>query len=565
MTNIQIIHTLRSALKSLQCDAMVLPVTDEYQGEYSAAYARRVEWLCGFDGSAGMLVILTDKAALLTDGRYTLQAAQQLDSALFEVVDSGKISTAEYLKANTSEGCILGYDPWLHTSRHIATLEKALSGHVTLRPLPSNPIDALWNDQPPRPCAPIFRHDDALAGRSSADKNADVVARMHKDAGTLLLTEPDAICWLLNIRGGDVPFNPLPLCYVVVFRTGEVALIIDPAKVPKDVLEAHVHVVDEVELATRLPALVGASLQYDPATCPIWFVQHVQAAGITLHEADNPVTSLRSIKNPIEQHNIRRAHQVDGEAMQKFLTWLAALPQEKTITELEIIDTLEAFRREHPDYRGASFATIAGAGEHGAIVHYRATSDTNRAWAVGEALLVDSGGQYPYGTTDITRTVFRGTPPAAFKHHFTLVLKGHIALARAVFPEGTTGHQLDALARQYLWQHALDYAHGTGHGVGHYLCVHEGPQNISTRANGVALKAGMILSNEPGYYATDAYGIRIESLVLVVEKYVSDAGTRFLGFETLTRAPIDARLVDTTLMREDEMEWLEAYNAWSVQ
>jgi Xaa-Pro aminopeptidase len=292
-------------------------------------------------------------------------------------------------------------------------------------------------------------------------------------------------------------------------------------------------------------------------------VQQLQAAVVTLHEADNPVTLLRSVKNATEQDNIRRAHAVDGAAMQKFLTWLTALPEEQSITELDIIKKLESFRREHPDYRGASFATIAGAGEHGAIVHYRATLETNRSWAVGEALLVDSGGQYPYGTTDVTRTVFRGTPSAAFKRHFTLVLKGHIALARAVFPEGTTGHQLDVLARQFLWQEGLDYAHGTGHGVGHYLCVHEGPQSISTRANGVPLKAGMILSNEPGFYAQGAYGIRIESLVLVVEKHTTAEGTRFLGFETLTRVPIDPRLTEPSLLNDDERTWLDRYNAWA--
>ena len=557
MANSQIVHMLRNRLKTAGVDGMLLPVTDEYQGEYSAAYARRVEYVSGFDGSAGMLIILPGRAALLTDGRYLLQASAQLDPSVFQIINSAKMSVAEYLAKYSPALAPIAYDPWLHTVRQINALGTALAGRVELIPLASNPVDAVWQDQPPKPCTPVFRHLDALAGLTSAEKIKHVTTWMQTE--TLLLTEPDAICWLLNIRGGDVPFNPLPLCYAVLSRAGKVSLIIDPAKVPEGVLEEHITLIDEAEMVARLPELCGASLQYDPDTCPIWFIQRLHETGVKIGGRTNPVTLLRAIKNPTEQENIRRAHKVDAEALQKFIQWFDALHSDDIITELEVIDRLEAFRREHPDYLGPSFATIAGAAEHGAIVHYRATPATNRTIAVGEALLLDSGGQYAYGTTDITRTFWRGAPSDEFKKHFTLVLKGHIALANAVFPEGTTGHQLDAFARQFLWAAGLDYAHGTGHGVGHYLCVHEGPQSISTRANGVALRAGMILSNEPGYYSQGKYGIRIESLVLVVEKHVSE-GTRFLGFETLTRVPIAAHLVERSLMSDAEWEWLEKYN-----
>ncbi len=562
MANSQIVHMLRERLKTAGYDGMLLPVTDEYQGEYSAAYARRVEYLSGFDGSAGMLVLLRERAALVTDGRYTLQAARQLDSATYEVINSSKTTVSEYVREHAPAGARIAYDPWLHTVRQIALMEKTFAGLIELLPITPNPVDLIWQDQPARPVYPVFRHPDALAGLGSVEKIGQLTEKMQAEA--LLLTEPDVICWLLNIRGADVPFNPLPLCYAMVSRNGAVTLFIDPFKVPHGVLPETVHIVSDTDMAAHLSKLGKTSLQHDPATCPVWFIQRLREGDTVLMEAENPVTLLRAVKNATEQENIRRAHHVDGMAVSKFVHWFEALPQDTVVTEMEIIDTLESFRRENPDYLGPSFATIAGAGEHGAIVHYRATADTNRSLALGEALLVDSGGQYAYGTTDITRTLFRGEASPEFKRHFTCVLKGHIALARAIFPEGTTGHQLDILARQFLWAEGLDYQHGTGHGVGHYLCVHEGPQSISTRANGVALKPGMILSNEPGYYEAGRYGIRIESLVLVVEKHVNDEGVRFLGLETVTRVPIFTRLAERSLLTDSEWAWLEAYNQWCV-
>ena len=375
----------------------------------------------------------------------------------------------------------------------------------------------------------------------------------------MLITQPDAICWLLNIRGADVPFNPLPLCYAICYKDKTVDLIIDAQKVADNILPETVRVVDEANIAHHINQLTCDTIGYDEKTTPIWFVQQCQKAGLRTEKTVNPIILAKAVKNKVEIENMRRAHQVDGQALSMFLQWFDALPDDAFITELDVIAKLEAFRREHPDYVQPSFATIAGAAEHGAIVHYRADEKSNRPINIGDALLIDSGGQYPYGTTDVTRTICRGAPNDMFKRHYTLVLKGHIALACAQFPKGTTGSQLDILARQFLWGEGLDYKHGTGHGVGHYLCVHEGPQGISTRANHIALQPGMILSNEPGYYKEGEYGIRIESLILVIEQGESD-GQIFYAFETLTKTPIDTRLIDDALLTLAEKTWLENYH-----
>lgn len=557
MTNRQKLIKLRELLKAIHMDVLLLPVTDEYQGEYSADYARRVTWLTGFDGSAGMAVIGTDKAALLVDGRYTLQARNEVDDMFFDVYDSAVVSLAEYVREYVKQGAQIAYDPWLHTVKQIGALSDALGGDASLIPHTLNLVDAIWDNQPARPLKPIVNHDETLAGRSIEEKLADVHDAMQADA--LLLTEPDAICWLLNIRGADIPYNPLPLCYAIIEKTGQITLITSPEKVVHCHLPPYITVVDDPSISDVLAGLKAGSLQYDPAKAPIWFVQQLEGVDIKQIQTANPVNLLKAIKNPTEIANMRRAHEVDGVAVTKFCEWFNNVPDNEVVTELDVIAKLEAFRADHPDYLQPSFATIAGSGEHGAIVHYRADERSNRKINDGDALLVDSGGQYAYGTTDITRTLFRGEPTIQFKRHFTLVLKGHIALAMAQFPEGTTGSQLDILARQYLWAEGLDYKHGTGHGVGHYLCVHEGPQSISSRPSTIALQPGMILSNEPGYYLQDHYGIRIESLILVVEKGMYE-GQRFLGFETLSRAPIDERLVDGTLLTNSEREWLRDYN-----
>jgi Xaa-Pro aminopeptidase len=559
MTNAQIRYAqLCDWLKANNYEGMLLPVTDEYQGEYSADYARRVTWLTGFDGSAGMVVFLPKRAGLLVDGRYTLQATKEVDSSLYSVRNSGQMSLAQYLKQHVAHSAVVAYDPWLHSVAQITALEAALDGYATLVALERNPIDLLWQDQPSRPAALIVKHDDALAGRSAAEKLSTLWQQMTTDA--LLITEPDAICWLLNIRGSDVPYNPLPLCYALCHKDGDTLLYINPDKVPNGGLPDGVQVVDDALLAQSFAELACTTLGYDPKTAPIWFVQQCERVGQATRAITQPITLMKAIKNDSEIANMRRAHAVDGVAVTNFIQWFEGLRDDEVITELDVVAQLEHFRAQHQDYKQPSFATIAGAGEHGAIVHYRADAKSNRRINVGDALLLDSGGQYEYGTTDITRTLFRGCAPAHFKRHFTLVLKGHIALATAQFPEGTTGSQLDVLARQFLWAEGLDYAHGTGHGVGHYLCVHEGPQSISMRPNAVALRAGMILSNEPGYYAEGQYGIRIESLILVVEK-PNQGGQRFLGFETLSRAPINEHLVDKNLLTHAERQWLQYYNA----
>ncbi len=558
MTNAQMRYDeLASWLEAHHYDGFLLPVTDEYQGEYSAEYARRVTWLTRFDGSAGMLVFIPQKAALLVDGRYTLQAANEVDAALYAVHNSASVSASDYIRETLHKGAVIAYDPWLHSVEQIDALHEKLDGWVTLCATQENPIDTIWKEQPSRPKAVVVKHADALAGRTAEEKFADLRSKMRTDA--LLVTEPDAICWLLNIRGDDVPYNPLPLCYAICYQRGTIDLIINPQKVKQGLLPNMVHIVDEEEIHRHIKYLDCEVIGYDAKVAPVWFLHQFQQAGIHAERVVNPITLMKAVKNNTEIANMRRAHEVDGKAVTKFLQWFDHLEDDTKITELDVVAQLEHFRRQHKDYIQPSFSTIAGAGEHGAIVHYRADEKSNRAVNVGDALLVDSGGQYEYGTTDITRTMFRGEPSADFKQHYTLVLKGHIALARAQFPKGTTGSQLDILARQFLWAEGLDYKHGTGHGVGHYLCVHEGPQGISTRANNVALQPGMILSNEPGYYKEGEYGIRIESLVLVVEKGEMD-GQLFYGFETLTKAPIDARLVDEALMSDAEMAWMKAYH-----
>jgi Xaa-Pro aminopeptidase len=545
------IKKLRKWLKENNYDGFVLPVSDEYLSEYQAPQHKRLEWLCGFDGSAGTLIITQDKAVLFTDGRYTLQAANQLDASIFNVINYAQTKITDYLSEILPQGSIIAFDGWLHSAKQIETWQKSLPHK--LQHISTNPIDELWHDRPIPAPSKIFLHEEKLAGVSHIEKITQACAKMQ--AEYLLINEADAICWLLNIRGSDIPYNPLPHARALLHESGAVQLFIDLQKVQGLHLE-NVEFVAEDGLLDTLRSV--KSVQFCSANTPYFLQDFLQQNQVAITQFPNPITALKAIKNATEIAGIKKAHQEDGLAMQKFINWFEA--QTDAITELDVVAKLEEFRRENPHYQGASFATIAGSGANSAIVHYRATEATNRKIAHDDVLLLDSGGQYPYGTTDVTRTLLRGEPTNKFKQHFTYVLKGHIALAQAIFPAGTTGHQLDILARQYLWQNGLDYAHGTGHGVGYYLCVHEGPQSISTRANDVALQAGMVISNEPGYYAEGKYGIRIESLVLVVEKMRSD-GLQYLGFETLTKVPINEKLVDFTIMSEAEVAWLHDYNA----
>lgn len=556
------LQRLRAELSTQKVDAFLLPVTDEYQGEYSAEYARRVTWLTGFDGSAGMAVILADKAALFVDGRYTIQAAQETDPALYETFNSSTLRPEDYLIQLLSKhpSAIVGYDPWLHTHATIERLSKALKASgINLKSLGSNPIDTILTKPIARPMEPVIVHPLEYAGKPHEEKRQEIATALNeKQAAALLLTEPDVICWLLNIRGGDIPFNPLPLCMAILYADRRVDLFIEPEKVSPEV---KTHLTDDV--STKSPSLLreallqfsaSQKLMLDPTVSAAWFTEQLTADSVIL--GANPAHIRRAVKNRTEIDGMREAHRIDGIAVKKFINWFYALPETKTITELDVVTQLEEFRRESNLYRGASFATISGAGPNGAIVHYRANEKTNRTLGKNDILLLDSGGQYPFGTTDITRTLVRGTPPEGFRENYTRVLKGHIALATAIFPKGTSGGQLDALARQYLWQAGLDYDHGTGHGVGAYLCVHEGPQRISKRGGDVPLEPGMILSNEPGYYKEGSYGIRIENLVLVVEKTPG-----FYGFETLTKAPLEEKAMVMDMLTLNEKEWVTAYQA----
>jgi Xaa-Pro aminopeptidase len=553
---------IRHALHQSGLDGYLLPVTDEYQGEYSAAYARRVTWLCGFDGSAGILLILPHQATLLVDGRYTLQAQQEVDTALYSVYNSSEVTVASLLQ-ELPPGRRIGYDPWLMTGHQIDRLVDALDGHAMLLSSP-NPVDAIWKDQPARPQGNIYWHPLTYAGRSHEDK-LDAMAEVlrNKKVKGFPLTTPDALCWLLNIRGDDIPFNPLPLAYGIAWDDATCNVYIDPSRVPDEVnacLKGRVQWRKPEQWQNDLAALVpGERIGYDPEQSPVGIRQALIGQGVVVVPMANPCLLPKAIKVPEELEGMRRAHLHDGVAVVRFLAWFDGLDSNDVINELQVVEKVEQCRRLSPDYVGPSFATIAGSGPHGAIVHYRATEQSNRTIIQDDVLLLDSGGQYRFGTTDITRTIVRGQPSADFQKHFTMVLKGHIALAQARFPAGTTGGQLDVLARLPLWQQGKDYDHGTGHGVGAHLCVHEGPQRISKRGGDVALQPGMILSNEPGYYCTGLYGIRIENLVAVVEKERHEDRV-FLGFETLTLCPIDRRLIDRAGLTDMERTWLNEYH-----
>jgi Xaa-Pro aminopeptidase len=553
------IEQLQLLMSKEKVDAYLQPSGDAFFSEYPPESAKRLAWLCCFDGSAGTLLVLCtavdgEQAILFTDGRYTLQASSQLDKRLFQVVDVAEYSPASWLLKHQPEA-VLGYDAWLHSHRQVSGW-----GELKTQPLSHNPIDILWKDQPDQPAEPAFSHDMKYAGELSSSKKERILSMMHSDADALLLTQPDGINWLLNIRGGDIPFNPLALCLAVLARDGRITLISEPREWPE--LGADVSHVSWQEFqrntADTFSQFNGLQLDAKATSEAVW--QAAQVAGCQIIDAPDPCEAAKAIKNTTEISGIREAHKRDGRALSKFLAWLDA---QETFSELQAVEKIEAFRRaESGDlYRGPSFDTISGSGPNGAIVHYRVTPESNRSIGRGELYLVDSGGQYPDGTTDVTRTIVHGEPSPEMIDRYTRVLKGHIALARAVFPEGTTGAQLDALARHSLWEIGEDYAHGTGHGVGAYLCVHEGPQGISRRASAVALEEGMILSNEPGYYKTGEYGIRIENLVLV--RKASQEG--FLCFETLTLAPMDTRLINTNLLSSDECAWLAHYEAQVIE
>jgi Xaa-Pro aminopeptidase len=560
---------LRQELAARGLDGFIVPRADEHQGEYVPARGQRLAWLTGFTGSAGMAIVLAGRAALFVDGRYTLQAAAQADTALFEIRHLVEQPPAAWLAAALGPRMTIGYDPWLHTPNDVERLAAAAGrAGASLRALLSNPIDHVWKGQPAPPLAPVVPHEGRFAGESAAAKRARIGRALADDgAAAAVLTMPESIAWLLNIRGGDVPHTPLPLSFAVLRDDGRVTLFIDRRKLVPGIdrhLGPEVVVEPPERLGPALDALAasGARILVDPASAASWIFDRLREAGAAIHVAADPCLLPKACKNPVELDGTRAAHRRDGAAVCRFLAWLAREAPQGRLCEIAASERLEAFRREGEYFRDLSFPTISGAGSNGAIVHYRATPETEKRLEPGTLYLLDSGAQYLDGTTDITRTIAIGKPTTEMRDRFTRVLKGHIALATARFPKGTTGAQLDPFARRALWQKGLDYDHGTGHGVGSYLGVHEGPQRIAKAPNAQPLLPGMIVSDEPGYYKTGAYGIRIENLV-VVQPWQDGGGREreMLCFETLTLAPIDRSLVDHDLLDADEIAWLDAYHA----
>jgi len=559
---------LREALADAGFDGMLVPRGDAHMNEMVAPSEERLAWLTGFTGSAGLAIVLANRAALLVDGRYTLQAGQQTDAAAFEVVPSQEVSAGEWLTQAAPEGAVIGYDPWLHGREEIARLARALeSVKAVLRPLKANPVDRLWTDRPAPPAGAVRLHPDALAGDTAADKRIRL-GKALGEAGTrsAVLTRPDSIAWLLNIRGADLSHVPVALGFAILHEDGRVALFMAPDKIDGTVRAAlgeAVSVTPPERFGEAVDALAPGPVRLDERTCPVWIAERLEAAGAAIDWDRDPCVLPKARKTAAELAGIRAAHRRDGVAMVRFLHWLETRAEAgETPGEIEIAETLEGFRRDTGYLSDISFDTISGAGPHGAIVHYRVNRETERALAPGEVLLIDSGAQYPDGTTDITRTLAFGPVDPQVPRPFTLVLRGMIAIATARWPAGLTGRDLDPLARAALWRAGFDYDHGTGHGVGAYLDVHEGPVGLSRRSGTVALEPGMVLSDEPGYYREGAFGIRIENLLAVTEAAVPEGGDRpMLGFETLTLCPVDRRLILPELLAPEERAWLDAYHA----
>jgi Xaa-Pro aminopeptidase len=556
---------LRAELKRRGLDGFIIPRADEHQGEYVPPRAERLSWLTGFTGSAGTAVVLQDKAAVFIDGRYTVQAAEQVDAKAFLHLSLIDQPPPDWIAAELPKGGKFGYDPLLHTMANVEALQSAVTkAGGTLVPCMENPLDATWDDQPAAPLGAVSTQTLDYAGESSEEKR-ERIAKLLRDAKTdaAVLTLPESIAWLLNIRGSDVPHTPFPLSFAVLQKDGHVDLFIDRRKFTPGIetwLGNHVTVRAPEELGPHLKAQSKKRIQIDPATASAWLFDQLKQGGAEIVRAADPVLLPKACKNATELQGVRNAHARDGAALSRFLAWIAKEGPKGNVDEIEACRVLESFRAETGALKDLSFGSISGAGPNAALPHYRVTKKSNRKIKSGEIYLIDSGGQYLDGTTDVTRTIAIGPPTAEMKDRFTRVLKGHIALARARFPEGTTGVQLDTLARMSLWEAGLDYDHGTGHGVGAYLSVHEGPQNISKRQINVPLRPGMIVSNEPGYYKVGHYGIRIENLIVVKEPEDFGGDRKMMTFETLTFAPIDLNLVEPKLLTEAERQWLNDYH-----
>ena len=558
---------VRARMAEQGLDGFLVPHEDEHQNEYLPEANERLAWLTGFSGSAGAAVVLKDRAAVFADGRYTVQVRAQVDPSQFEILDLVEGGVPAYLE-RAPKGAVIGYDPRLHSPDALATLRRAAAkAEAELKAVDANPLDLAWGDaRPAQPTAPVVPHPDRYTGEGSASKRKRIGAAIEaKGADCAVLTAPASIAWLFNIRGGDVIRTPLPLGQAIVHANGTARLFLDPRKMTNELpgwLGEDVTPENPATIEAALGDLKGRRVLIDPAQSSAWWFDRLEAAGAQIVRAMDPCALPRAAKNPVEIEGSRQAHIRDGAALARFLHWVDTVAQETLPDEREVAEALERFREETGALKDLSFDTIAGAGPNGALPHYKPVTRTIRRMEKGSLLLVDGGGQYLDGTTDVTRTVAVGDPTADQRRMFTLVLKGHIAMATVRFPPGTTGHQLDALARLPMWMQGFDYDHGTGHGVGSYLGVHEGPQRIAKLVNSQPLLTGMILSNEPGYYREGHWGIRIETLQVVTEPTAIEGGERPMhGFEQLTFAPLDRRLIDVALLTPDERAYVDAYHA----
>ncbi|WFU54094.1 aminopeptidase P family protein [Bradyrhizobium pachyrhizi] len=561
------LSALREELARRKLTGFVVPRADEQQNEYVAASEERLAWLTGFTGSAGLAIVLSKEAALFVDGRYTLQAGKQVDRKAWQVEPLVDPPPEHWLTRHLAAGDRLGFDPWLHTSAAAERLAAACTkAGAELVAVDSNPVDAIWHERPAPPLGPVTIHGAQFSGEIEAEKLKRIRLEINKlGVDALVLSDSHAVAWTFNIRGADVSHTPLPLSYALVPKEGRPLVFIDQRKLSnstRDHLEQSADVEQPAALAAKLTELArrGASIALDSATAADALSRLIAGAGGKPVRGSDPVSLLKAVKNITEIEGTRTAHQRDAVALVRFLAWIDREAPSGGLTEIDTVEALETFRRQTGALKDVSFPTIAGTGPNGAIVHYRVTRKSNRRIEPGDLLLIDSGAQYEDGTTDVTRTIAIGKPTDEMRDRFTRVLRGHIAIARAIFPDGTTGAQLDTLARQYLWQAGIDFEHGTGHGVGSYLSVHEGPARIS-KLGTTPLKRGMILSNEPGYYKTDAYGIRIENLELVIGTDIAGAEKPINAFETLTLAPIDRRLIEVGMLSPDELAWLNDYHA----
>jgi Xaa-Pro aminopeptidase len=561
------LSAFREELARRKLTGFVIPRADQQQNEYVAPSEERLAWLTGFTGSAGLAVVLTQEAAVFVDGRYTLQAAKQVDRKAWQIEPLADPPPEHWLAKHLIAADRLGFDPWLHTSAAAERLQAACAkAGAELVAVDGNPLDSVWTERPAPPLGPVAIHGTQFSGEVEAEKLKRIqleVAKLGVDA--LVLSDSHAVAWTFNIRGADVSHTPLPLSYALVPKDGRPTVFIDHRKLSnaaRDHLEQSADVREPDALTPQLTELAqsGAAIALDAATAADALSRLIVAAGGKPVRGNDPVSLLKAVKNITEIEGTRTAHQRDAVALTRFLAWIDREAPSGGLTEIDTVEALETFRRQTGALKDVSFPTIAGTGPNGAIVHYRVTRKSNRRIAPGDLLLIDSGAQYEDGTTDVTRTIAVGRPTDEMRDRFTRVLRGHMAIARAVFPDGTTGAQLDSLARQFLWQAGLDFEHGTGHGVGSYLSVHEGPARIS-KLGTTPLKRGMILSNEPGYYKIDAYGIRIENLELVVGTDVAGSEKPVNAFETLTLAPIDRRLIDVNMLSAAELDWLNNYHA----